>query len=75
LRFPNDDGLLFNHVWGGDHNVSGIRRNTMRIDLTTGYLFRPTTPNGGVKNSSLTSSAAEPPKSWSILGLPRIDHE
>ena len=31
----------------------------MRIDLTTGYLFRPTTPNGGVKNSPLTYSAAE----------------
>lgn len=32
LRFPNDDGLLFNHVWGktlrdGDGNVFGIRRN------------------------------------------------
>ena len=32
LRFPNDDGLLFNHVWGktlrdGDENVFGIRRN------------------------------------------------
>jgi len=32
LRFPNDDGFLFNHVWGktlrdGDQNVFGIRRN------------------------------------------------
>ncbi len=32
LRFPNDDGFLFNHVWGktlrdGDHNVFGICRN------------------------------------------------
>ena len=32
LRFPNDDGLLFNHVWGktlrdGDSNVFGVRRN------------------------------------------------
>ena len=32
LRFPNDDGFLFNHVWGknlrdGDDNVFGIRRN------------------------------------------------
>ena len=31
-RFPNDDGFLFNHIWGkslrdGDHNVFGIRRN------------------------------------------------
>ena len=83
LRFPNDDRLLFNHVWGktlrnGDQNVFGIRRNLnlticpvagieryladardMGVDLTTGYLFRPTTPNGGVKNVPLTSSAAE----------------
>ena len=33
LRFPNDDGFLFNHVRGktlrdGDQNVFGIRRNT-----------------------------------------------
>ena len=32
LRFPQDDGFLFNHVWGktlrdGDSNVFGIRRN------------------------------------------------
>ena len=32
LHFPNDDGFLFNHVWGktlrdGDENVFGIRRN------------------------------------------------
>ncbi|RUA05683.1 MAG: hypothetical protein DSY43_04120 [Gammaproteobacteria bacterium] len=32
LRFPNDDGFLFSHVWGktlrdGDENVFGIRRN------------------------------------------------
>ena len=64
LRFPNDDGFLFNHVWGktlrdGDENVFGIRRNPqlaicsikgieqymvvardLKIDLTTGYLFR-----------------------------------
>ena len=69
LRFPNDDGLLFNHVWGktlqdGDSNVFGIRRNSqsvicpvkgieqyvelareLGIDLTKGYLFRPTTSN------------------------------
>ena len=71
LRFPNDVGFLFNHVWGktlrdGDENVFGIRRNPhtsipsirgieqyievarqMRVDLTRGYLFRPTTPTGG----------------------------
>ena len=32
LRFPNDYGYLFNHVWGktlrdGDNNVFGIKRN------------------------------------------------
>lgn len=32
LRFLNDDGFLFNHVWGktlrdGDSNVFGIKRN------------------------------------------------
>ncbi len=27
--------------------------------LQTGYLFRPTTPQGGVQNSPLTSSTAE----------------
>ena len=32
LRFPNDDGFLFNHVWGktlrdGDNNVFGVKRN------------------------------------------------
>ena len=83
LRFPNDDGFLFNHVWGktlrdGDNNVFGIRRNPnvvvcpvaaieryieiargLNIDLTTGYLFRPTTPNGGVANKPFSSSAAE----------------
>ena len=31
LRFPYDDGFLFNHVWGktlidGDNNVFGIKR-------------------------------------------------
>lgn len=83
LRFPNDDGFLFNHVWGktlrdGDSNVFGIRRNSntticpvigieryieiarkLNIDLTTGYLFRPTTPKGGIANSPLSSSTAE----------------
>jgi hypothetical protein len=32
LRFPNNDGLLFNHVWGktlrdGNSNIFGIKRN------------------------------------------------
>jgi integrase len=83
LRFPNDDGLMFNHIWGkmlrdGDANVFGIRRNpnitlcpvaaieryiaiasTLQINLKTGYLFRPTTPQNGVQNCPLTSSTAE----------------
>ena len=83
LRFPNDNGLLFNHVWGktlrdGDSNVFGIRRNSnsticpvraiekymaisrqSQIDLTTGYPFRPTTPQGGVIDAPFSSSAAE----------------
>ncbi len=83
LRFPNDDGLLYNHVWGktlrsGDQNVFEIRRNLqtdicpiraieqyidvarqMNVDLTRGYLFRPTTPNGGIQDLPFTSAAAE----------------
>ena len=31
----------------------------IRIDLTCGYLFRPTTPNGGVQDCPFTSSTAE----------------
>ena len=83
LRFPNDDGLLFNHIWGktlrdGDENVFGVRRNAqeeicpirgiecymevtrdMRVDLTCGYLFRPVTPDLGIKDAPFSSSAAE----------------
>ena len=83
LRFPNDDGFLFNHVWcktlrDGDSNVFGIKRNPqtricpvqgieyymtvaqyLRIDLTRGYLFRLTTPEGGTLDAPFTSSAAE----------------
>ena len=84
LRFPNDDGFLFNHVWGktlrdGDSNVFGIRRNSQEmicpirgielymdtarqfgIDLTSGYLFRPTTPNGGVQDVPLHPQLRKP---------------
>ena len=33
LRFSNDDGFLFNHLWGktlrgGDDNVFGIKQNS-----------------------------------------------
>jgi len=83
LRFPNNNGFLFNHVWGkalreGDENVIGIRRNPqtticpirgieryldvareIHVDRTRGYLFRPTTPNGGIQDSPSTSAAAE----------------
>ena len=82
LRFPNDDGFLFNHIWGktlrdGDRNVFGIRRNPqsvicpirviehyvdvarrMQVDLTRGYLFRPTTSSGGILDFPVTSTTA-----------------
>ena len=85
LRFPNDDGFLFNHVWGktfrnGDDNVFGIKRTRqtrispvtgipvehymavaqqLRIDLTRGYLFRPTAPQEGILDAPFSSTAAE----------------
>ena len=31
----------------------------MRVDLTCGYLFRPTTPDLGIKDAPFSSSAAE----------------
>ena len=79
LCFPNDDGFLFNHIWGetlrdGDQNVFGIflvicpirgielyvdvaRR--MQVDLTPGYLFRPTTLNCGILDAPFTSTTTE----------------
>ena len=83
FRLPNDDGFLFNHVWGktlrdGHENVFGIRRNPqlaicpikeieqymlvardLKIDLTTGYLFCPTNPQGGIVDSPFSSATAE----------------
>ena len=83
LRFPNDDGLLFNHVWGktlrdGSDNVFGIKRNPetvtcpvhgierymlvaqqLNLELTQGYLFRPTSSPGAVLHAPFSSSAAE----------------
>ena len=44
LRFPNNDGFLFNPVWG---------------KTTRGYPFCPTTPTGGIQDSPFTSAAAE----------------
>ena len=65
LLFPNDDGFSFNHIWGktlrdGDHNVFGHYLDVARqIDLTRGYLFRPTTPKGGILDSPFSSAAEE----------------
>lgn len=83
IRFPNNDGLLFNHIWGktlrdGSSNLFGIRRNSnpdicpvkaiddyynfsnrIHINLNDGFLFRPTTPKGGIANKAFSSSAAE----------------
>lgn len=83
VRFPKNDGLLFNHSWGktlrdGSSNLFGVRRSgtqeicpvyaidlyvsrcqAMGVDLTGGYLFRPTTPDHGVSNRNWSSSAAE----------------
>ena len=74
LRFPNDDGFLFNHTWektlSGDHsNLFGVCRSangkicpiaaieryidtarSMQVNLTDGFLFRPTTPKGPFQN-------------------------
>jgi hypothetical protein len=83
LRFPNNDGLLFNHVWGklfemAISNIFGIKRNPqtsvcpvrgieqyiaiveqLKINLKSGYLFRPTNQQGAIVNAAFTSSAAE----------------
>ena len=82
-RFPDDQGLLFNHIWGktlrdGGSNVFGIRRHPnptlcpikglesyvatcreLSIDLSLGYLFRPTNPKGNILDKPFTGSAAE----------------
>ena len=81
VRFPNDDGLLFNHVWrnrlrDGSGNAIGIKRNPqtticpvqgidmwateqLELDLTQGYLFRPTTTQGAMLDAPFSSSSAE----------------
>ncbi|KAK3745533.1 hypothetical protein QZH41_002902 [Actinostola sp. cb2023] len=83
LRFPDDSGFLFNHIWGktlreGSSNVFGIRRHQnhalcpiaaietymavaseLGIDLTRGYLFRPTDPRGNVVDKPFAHPAAE----------------
>ena len=40
-----------------EHYVDVARR--MQVDLTRGYLFRPTTPNGGIVDAPFTSTTAE----------------
>ena len=83
MRFPQDDGLLFNHVWGetlrdGSSNLFGIRRHQnpalcpvkaietymaisaeLGLDLSHGFLFRPTTPRGTIVNKQVSSSAMQ----------------
>jgi len=44
-RFPNDDGFLFNHIWGktarnGDENVFGARRNAQAEICPVGGIER-----------------------------------
>lgn len=83
LRFPDNSGLLFNHVWGktlrdGTSNVFGVHRHPtiticpvraienyiamvheLGLDLSTGFLFRPTDHKGLVINTAFASSTAE----------------
>ena len=83
LRFSNDDGFLFNHIWGktfrdSDQNVFGIQRKPQTaicpirgielymdvarqigINLTTSYLFCPTTTDNAVRDAPLSSATAE----------------
>lgn len=83
LRFPQDDGLLFNHVWGktlrdGSSNLFGVRRHQnpslcpvrsidtymavcaeLGLDLSHGFLFRPTTPRGSIQNKQVSSSTMQ----------------
>jgi hypothetical protein len=81
-RFPDDTGLLFNHVWGktlrdGSQNIFGMRRHPnptlcpvraielyvaiakeLSVDLSTGYLFRPTNLQGHILNQPWSSFSA-----------------
>ena len=66
-NFKNGDG----NVFGIRRNpqtkicpVQGIEQymtvaQQLKIDLTGGYLFRPTTPQGGILDAPFSSSAAE----------------
>ena len=44
-------------IRGIEHYVD-VARST-QVDLTCGYLFRPTTPNGGILDAPFTSTTAE----------------
>lgn len=44
-------------IRGIEHYVDIARG--MQVDLTRGYLFRPTTPDGGILDAPLTSATAE----------------
>ena len=83
LCFPDNGGLLFNHVWGktvrdGLSNLSAIRRNAnpdlcpvkaidlyvafakgIGIDITSGFLFHPTTSDGGITDKPFLASTAD----------------
>lgn len=83
LRFPQDDSLLFNYVWGKtlrdeSSNLFGVRRHQnpslcpvkaietymtvcseLGLDLSQGFLFRPTTPRGGIQNKQISSSTMQ----------------
>jgi hypothetical protein len=70
LRFPNNDGLLFNHIWGKPCETDppafvaiktwqhvGFAKG-VGTDLTKGHLFRPTTNDGAAIDRPFSSSAA-----------------
>ncbi|KAK3734287.1 hypothetical protein QZH41_015130, partial [Actinostola sp. cb2023] len=83
LRFPDDTGFLFHHIWGktlrdGSSNVFGLKRHPnqilcpiaametyvaiaseLGINLSHGYLFRPTDPHGRIVDKPLTHPTAE----------------
>ena len=44
-------------IRGIEHYVEVTR--DIRVDLTCGYLFRPSTPDVGIKDAPFTFSAAE----------------
>ena len=66
LRFPNDDGFLFSHIWGktlrdGDQNVFGIRRHPDAMICQTKAIeqYVQVAPNGGIQDTPFSTAAAE----------------